>query len=143
MFTFTNNLILMSTSNNSNSFISNSNFTFITILPNQLLSMLSPTILVNLCNHFNHLFVTPPAIFSLIFCQLFHFATTCQSNSTTYFTFRFFCNLSPASNQLNSFFFQQPALQPNFSIPIQQFHFSCFFGSDVLSADCPSWRGAM
>ena len=57
MFTFNNNLILMSTSNNSDSFISNSSFTLITILSNQLLSMLAATISLNFCTHFSHSFL--------------------------------------------------------------------------------------
>ena len=108
MFTFTNNFVLLSTSNNSDSFISNSNFCFcqhqfvVYSTPNSNVRLLQP-----ICHLFCILFYQQPH--ATISASIFVFFTTmCLSNSTTYSTFRF-CNLSPTSNHLTHFFSNQPS----------------------------------
>ena len=56
-----------------------------------------------------------PQLFNTHFCQHFRFFSTMYlSNSTTYSTFSFFFNLSPASHRLNSFFFSNQPFNSNF-----------------------------
>ena len=118
--------------------ISNTNFLLTTLLTNHV----SRNHFVNYC-----------IVFMSFPTTVYIFATNTTNHSFCSWIqpFLFFPrnHCQQATIQLN--FFQQPALQPNFSISIQHFHFIVFFpplpprffGSDVLSADCPSWRGAM
>ena len=150
MFTFTNNFILLSTSNNSDSFISNSNFCFcqhqfvVYSTPNSNVRLFQP-----ICHLFCILFYQQPH--ATISASIFVFFTTmCLSNSTTYSTFCF-CNLSPTSNHPTHFFLATSLpttffcflLSSIFNSFIALFPSPPFFISDVLSADRPSWRGAM
>ena len=151
MFTFTNNFVLLSTSNNSDSFISNSNFCFcqhqfvVYSTPNSNVRLLQP-----ICHLFCILFYQQPH--ATISASIFVFFTTmCLSNSTTYSTFRF-CNLSPTSNHPTHFFLATSLPTTFFCFLLSSIFNSfialfpsppVFFGSDVLSADRPSWRGAM
>ena len=164
MFTFTNNFILLSTSNNSDSFISNSNFCFcqhqfvVYSTPNSKVCLLQPTSISVFVTYFVYFFLNsltqpfclnfqhpfrPAFSFFLQPCvsatqqpiPLFVFATFHQQATIQLIFFlatslptAFFCFL--LSSIFNSFIVLFP------SPPV-------FFGSDVLFADRPSWRGAM
>ena len=112
MFTFTNNLILMSTSNNSNSFISNSNFTLITILLNQLLFMSATTILLT--------FATILATLFFYFCQHFCNHVPTQFSNHFQFSFLFLATLSQPCQQAThlTHSFSQPVFHQQFFLQL-------------------------
>ena len=161
---YANNFILLSTSNNSDSLISNSNFCFcqhqfvVYSTPNSKDCLLQPTSISVFVTYFVYFFLnslTQP------FCLNF---STPISASIFFF---FYNHVSQQLNNLFHFSFLQPFAnkQPSnsfflaTSLPTAFFCFllssifnsfivlfpspPVFFGSDVLSADCPSWRGAM